>query len=111
MMDVFKKMWPDAWGVRMEHILRNVLMALLEQPDATLHEVLRIFSDKEVGKPSMSPGRFLLITLPRITNTRRGLVGHFASLASDSRRGRHVIASSVARPRRAPNTEDDARVR
>ena len=47
MMDVFKKMWPDAWGVRMEHILRNVLMALLEQPDATLHEVLRIFSDKE----------------------------------------------------------------
>ena len=31
----------------MEHILRNVLMALLEQPDATLHDVLRIFSDKE----------------------------------------------------------------
>ena len=30
MMDVCKKMWPDAWGVRMEHILRNVLMALLE---------------------------------------------------------------------------------
>jgi hypothetical protein len=29
MMDVFKKMWPDAWGVRMEHILRNVLIALL----------------------------------------------------------------------------------
>ena len=54
MMDVFRKMWPEAWGVRMEHILRNVLMALLEQPDATLHEVLRIFSDKEyrlrVGK-------------------------------------------------------------
>ena len=47
MMDVFKKMWPDAWGVRMEHILRNVLMALLEQREATLHDVLRIFSDKE----------------------------------------------------------------
>ncbi|MHC2600144.1 hypothetical protein ACVL92_000958 [Bradyrhizobium liaoningense] len=54
MMDVFKKMWPDAWGVRMEHILRNVLMALLEQPDATLHDVLRIFSDP-VGR-SKSPG-------------------------------------------------------
>jgi hypothetical protein len=50
MMDVFKKMWPDAWGVRMEHILRNVLMALLEQPDATLHDVLRIFSDREFRK-------------------------------------------------------------
>jgi hypothetical protein len=50
MMDVFKKMWPDAWGVRMEHILRNVLMALLEQPDATLHDVQRIFSDREFRK-------------------------------------------------------------
>jgi hypothetical protein len=46
MMEVFKKMWPDAWGVRMEHILRNVLMALLEQPDATMHDILRMFSDK-----------------------------------------------------------------
>jgi hypothetical protein len=50
MMDVFKIMWPDAWGVRMEHILRNVLMALLEQPNATLHDVLRIFSDNEFRK-------------------------------------------------------------
>src|SRR5262249_36433154 len=47
MLDVFKKMWPDAWGVRMEHILRNVLMALLEQPNSTLHDVLRTFADKE----------------------------------------------------------------
>jgi type IV secretory pathway TraG/TraD family ATPase VirD4 len=46
MMEVFKKMWPEAWGVRMEHILRNVLMALLEQPDATLHDVLRMLSDQ-----------------------------------------------------------------
>src|SRR5437667_1852914 len=50
MMDVFKKMWPDAWGVRMEHILRNVLMALLEQPDATLHDVLRMLSDGKFRK-------------------------------------------------------------
>lgn len=50
MMDVFKKMWPEAWGVRMEHILRNVLMALLEQPDATLHDVLRMFSDDAFRK-------------------------------------------------------------
>jgi type IV secretory pathway TraG/TraD family ATPase VirD4 len=46
LMEVFKKMWPDAWGVRMEHILRNVLMALLEQPNATMHDILRVFSDK-----------------------------------------------------------------
>jgi type IV secretory pathway TraG/TraD family ATPase VirD4 len=54
MMDVFKKMWPEAWGVRMEHILRNVLMALLEQQDATLHDMLRMLTDngfrKEIAK-------------------------------------------------------------
>ena len=47
-------MWPEAWGVRMEHILRNVLMALLEQPAATMHDILRVFSDaafrKEVAR-------------------------------------------------------------
>jgi type IV secretory pathway TraG/TraD family ATPase VirD4 len=50
MMEVFEKMWPEAWGVRMEHILRNVLMALLEQPSATLHDVLRIISDTKFRK-------------------------------------------------------------
>jgi hypothetical protein len=50
MMEVFKKMWPEAWGVRMEHILRNVLMALLEQPDVTLHDVLRMLSDQNFRK-------------------------------------------------------------
>jgi Type IV secretion-system coupling protein DNA-binding domain len=47
LMEVLKKMWPASWGVRMEHILRNVLMALLEQPASTMHDILRIFSDKE----------------------------------------------------------------
>jgi type IV secretory pathway TraG/TraD family ATPase VirD4 len=46
LMEVLKKMWVDSWGVRMEHILRNVLLALLEQPDATLNDVLRLLSDK-----------------------------------------------------------------
>lgn len=49
-MEVFKKMWPEAWDVRMEHIQRNVLMALLEQPSATMHHILRMLSDKEYRK-------------------------------------------------------------
>jgi hypothetical protein len=49
-LEVFKKMWPDAWGVRMEHILRNVLMALLERPTATMHDVLLVLSDREFRK-------------------------------------------------------------
>jgi type IV secretory pathway TraG/TraD family ATPase VirD4 len=50
LMEVFKKMWPEAWGVRMEHILRNILMALLEQRDATLHDILRVISDSKFRK-------------------------------------------------------------
>jgi stage III sporulation protein SpoIIIAA len=30
LMEAFKKMWPDAWGVRMEHVLRKTLLTLLE---------------------------------------------------------------------------------
>src|SRR5205814_774254 len=29
LLDVFKKMWSDFWGTRLEHILRNALLALL----------------------------------------------------------------------------------
>ncbi len=50
MMEVFKKLWPEAWGVRMEHILRNILMALLERSDATLHDILRMISDQKFRK-------------------------------------------------------------
>jgi type IV secretory pathway TraG/TraD family ATPase VirD4 len=46
LMEAFKKMWPDAWGVRMEHVLRNALLTLLEQPEATLGDILRLLDDK-----------------------------------------------------------------
>lgn len=50
LLEVFKKMWPDAWGVRMEHVLRNALYALLERRDATLPDVLRLLSDTAYRK-------------------------------------------------------------
>jgi type IV secretory pathway TraG/TraD family ATPase VirD4 len=50
LMEVLKKMWADSWGVRMEHILRNVLLALLEQPNATLHDVLHLLTDRNFRK-------------------------------------------------------------
>jgi len=43
----FKKVWVDAWSARMEYILSNALLALLEYPGATLLGVNRMFSDKE----------------------------------------------------------------
>lgn len=50
LLEVFKKMWSDAWGVRMEHILRNALYALLEQRDATLSDIPRLFRDATYRK-------------------------------------------------------------
>jgi type IV secretory pathway TraG/TraD family ATPase VirD4 len=49
-LEAFKTLWPEAWGVRMEHILRNVLMALLEQPTATMHDILRVLSEQSFRK-------------------------------------------------------------
>ncbi len=46
LMSVFKKIWVDAWSARMEYILQNTLMALLEYPESTLLGVNRMLSDK-----------------------------------------------------------------
>lgn len=45
LMEAWKKLWCDAWGVRMEHVLRNALYALLETDDATLPDILRLLTD------------------------------------------------------------------
>lgn len=45
MLEVFKKIWADSWGPRLEHILRNALLALLDQPEATLAGILRLMDD------------------------------------------------------------------
>ncbi len=46
-MGIFKKIWPDVWSARMEYILNNSLLALLEYPGSTLLGVMRLLSDKE----------------------------------------------------------------
>jgi len=49
-MGVFKKIWPDVWSARMEYILNNAILALLEYPNATLLGVNRMLSDKDYRK-------------------------------------------------------------
>ncbi|MEK7641456.1 MAG: type IV secretion system DNA-binding domain-containing protein [Patescibacteria group bacterium] len=46
LMSTFKKIWEDAWSARMEYILTNTLLALLEAPNTTLLGVNRMLSDK-----------------------------------------------------------------
>lgn len=49
-MGVFKKIWPDAWSARMEYILNNTLLALLELPGSTLLGILRMFAEPAYRK-------------------------------------------------------------
>lgn len=50
LMSAFKKIWVDAWSARMEYILNNTLLALLEYPGSTIVSVNRMLSDKEYRK-------------------------------------------------------------
>ena len=45
MLNVFKRLWDNSWGPRLEHILRNALLALLDQPQATLADILKLLDD------------------------------------------------------------------
>ncbi|MDD3735348.1 MAG: type IV secretion system DNA-binding domain-containing protein [Candidatus Pacebacteria bacterium] len=47
LMGVFKKIWPDVWSARMEYILNNTILSLLEIPGTTLLSINRMLSDKE----------------------------------------------------------------
>jgi len=46
LMDAMKKLWDEAWGVRMEHVLRNSLYALIERDGSVLPDLLRLYADK-----------------------------------------------------------------
>lgn len=46
LIETLKKQWPDAWGARMEHILRYAILALLEQPQADLRDVMKLLTYK-----------------------------------------------------------------
>lgn len=45
MMSVFQRIWEGAWSARMEYILNNTLLALLETPGNTLLDVVRMLTD------------------------------------------------------------------
>ncbi len=47
LMGVFKKIWVDMWSSRMEYILNNTILALLEYPGTTLLGINRMLADDE----------------------------------------------------------------
>ncbi len=50
LMGTFKKIWPDVWSSRMEYILNNTILALLDYPGSTLLGINRLLADKEYRK-------------------------------------------------------------
>lgn len=46
LLDVFEKIWIDSWGPRLEHILRNALLTLMDQPNATLADILPLLDNR-----------------------------------------------------------------
>jgi len=47
LMGIFTKIWSNVWSARMEYILNNAILALLDTPGSTLLGVNRILVDKD----------------------------------------------------------------
>ncbi len=58
LIEALRRQWEDAWGARMEHLLRYSILALLEQPRADIRDIVRLLIEKEFQKR----------VLPRITD-------------------------------------------
>ncbi|MDP3902079.1 MAG: type IV secretion system DNA-binding domain-containing protein [bacterium] len=55
LLGVFKKIWgPEVWSARMEYILNNTILALLEYPNSTLLGINRMLSDKHYRDEAVS---------------------------------------------------------
>ena len=48
LVSVFKKYWADSWGPRLEHILRNAILAVAPDPRATLLFLYRFLTDERL---------------------------------------------------------------
>nr|MDQ3018857.1 type IV secretion system DNA-binding domain-containing protein [bacterium] len=50
LMGVFTKIWANMWSARMEYILSNTILALLESPGNTMLGIVRMYVDKKYRK-------------------------------------------------------------
>lgn len=50
LVSVFRKVFQDSWGPRMEYLLHNALLALLENPGSTLLGLLKLLTDEQFRK-------------------------------------------------------------
>lgn len=50
LMGVFTKIWASMWSARMEYILNNTILALLDSPGNTMMGIVRMYVDKKYRK-------------------------------------------------------------
>ncbi|MDO8513195.1 MAG: type IV secretion system DNA-binding domain-containing protein [bacterium] len=54
LMSVFLKLWEGTFSARMEYILRNTILALIDYPRATMLGIMRVLNDKNYRKMILS---------------------------------------------------------
>ena len=54
LIETLKKQWADAWGARMEHLLRYATLALLELPQTDIRDIMRLFVDQSFQRVVVS---------------------------------------------------------
>ncbi|MGA7161201.1 MAG: type IV secretion system DNA-binding domain-containing protein, partial [Bacteroidota bacterium] len=54
LISIFKKIWIDFWGPRLEHILRHSLFTLLEIPGSTLIDLTRLLTEEDFRKRAVA---------------------------------------------------------
>ena len=54
LIETLKKQWADSWGARMEHLLRYAILALLDQPQTDIRDIVRLYVDKDFRRQVVS---------------------------------------------------------
>lgn len=106
LLDAMKKLWGDAWGVRMEHVLRNSLYALIERDGSVLPDILRLYADKSYrqgvvrGISNDTVRRFWLDEFEKYPDLKRAeavapIQNKLGALLTDPRLYRALVAPEI----------------
>jgi len=54
LVEIFKKQFTSSWSPRMEHLFRFATLAILEHPEGTLYELLRLLTDAQARQQTIA---------------------------------------------------------
>lgn len=54
LVEIFKKQFMSSWSPRMEHLFRFATLAILEHPEGTLYELMRLLTDAQARQKTVS---------------------------------------------------------